>query len=101
MRRNMRYLFYFQAEDGIRDIGVTGVQTCALPICRPAHRPPGNPVQRLDPLMSFFVAIALALVLTWGARWLGLATGLVDQIGRASRRERVQISVVAVSLKKK
>src|SRR3712207_2684661 len=24
----------FQAEDGIRDIGVTGVQTCALPICR-------------------------------------------------------------------
>src|SRR3712207_7830347 len=23
----------FQAEDGIRDIGVTGVQTCALPIC--------------------------------------------------------------------
>src|SRR3712207_8532987 len=24
--------FYFQAEDGIRDIGVTGVQTCALPI---------------------------------------------------------------------
>src|SRR3712207_9479172 len=27
-------LFFFQAEDGIRDIGVTGVQTCALPICR-------------------------------------------------------------------
>src|SRR3712207_9389772 len=24
--------FLFQAEDGIRDIGVTGVQTCALPI---------------------------------------------------------------------
>src|SRR3712207_9462107 len=23
----------FQAEDGMRDIGVTGVQTCALPIC--------------------------------------------------------------------
>src|SRR5438445_5514453 len=26
-------LFFFQAEDGIRDIGVTRVQTCALPIC--------------------------------------------------------------------
>src|SRR5438445_13048642 len=26
-------IFFFQAEDGIRDIGVTGVQTCALPIC--------------------------------------------------------------------
>src|SRR5258707_11445663 len=27
-----RPFFFFQAEDGIRDIGVTGVQTCALPI---------------------------------------------------------------------
>src|SRR5256886_12445088 len=27
-----RYLFFFQAEDGIRDLTVTGVQTCALPI---------------------------------------------------------------------
>src|SRR5207245_3554323 len=25
--------FFFQAEDGIRDATVTGVQTCALPIC--------------------------------------------------------------------
>src|SRR3989454_7452209 len=27
-------LFFFQAEDGIRDYKVTGVQTCALPILR-------------------------------------------------------------------
>src|SRR6266498_4623494 len=27
-------LFFFQAEDGIRDADVTGVQTCALPIFR-------------------------------------------------------------------
>src|SRR5256884_2560426 len=27
-----RCLFFFQAEDGIRDVAVTGVQTCALPI---------------------------------------------------------------------
>src|SRR5256885_12564293 len=26
------YIFFFQAEDGIRDYKVTGVQTCALPI---------------------------------------------------------------------
>src|SRR3712207_2874879 len=26
------FFFFFQAKDGIRDIGVTGVQTCALPI---------------------------------------------------------------------
>src|SRR3712207_6686894 len=29
--------FFFQAEDGIRDIGVTGVQTCALPISSGAY----------------------------------------------------------------
>src|SRR2546430_5185641 len=28
------YFFFFQAEDGIRDLTVTGVQTCALPISR-------------------------------------------------------------------
>src|SRR3712207_7838970 len=30
-------IFFFQAEDGIRDIGVTGVQTCALPISVLSH----------------------------------------------------------------
>src|SRR5256885_12309433 len=30
--------FVFQAEDGIRDYKVTGVQTCALPISAHAHR---------------------------------------------------------------
>src|SRR2546422_3130019 len=36
--------FFFQAEDGIRDVAVTGVQTCALPIseCGRAFDP-GNP----------------------------------------------------------
>src|SRR2546429_38045 len=38
-RRPMRCIlwmvfFFFQAEAGIRDVAVTGVQTCALPICR-------------------------------------------------------------------
>src|SRR5438445_3283031 len=35
--------FFFQAEDGIRDIGVTGVQTCALPISSAA--PPAAPAR--------------------------------------------------------
>src|SRR5215467_15794769 len=30
--RSSRFAFFFQAEDGIRDYKVTGVQTCALPI---------------------------------------------------------------------
>src|SRR2546430_10554333 len=31
-------LFFFQAEDGIRDLTVTGVQTCALPILADTKR---------------------------------------------------------------
>src|SRR2546430_16389354 len=33
----MSFFFFFQAEDGIRDLTVTGVQTCALPICQIAE----------------------------------------------------------------
>src|SRR6267378_4689693 len=32
MRMALLFFFFFQAEDGIRDLYVTGVQTCALPI---------------------------------------------------------------------
>src|SRR5687768_18353766 len=34
------FFFFFQAEDGIRDVAVTGVQTCALPIWRRQRVPP-------------------------------------------------------------
>src|SRR3712207_7030676 len=46
--------FCFQAEDGIRDIGVTGVQTCALPIFGGGPSGPGGIVVTLlrDPLSS-------------------------------------------------
>src|SRR5437016_10915774 len=41
---NLEYYFYFffffQAEDGIRDWSVTGVQTCALPILNNTHKLP-------------------------------------------------------------
>src|SRR5690606_40495662 len=41
---NLSLAFFFQAEDGIRDFHVTGVQTCALPIFaemlgEPGHHP--------------------------------------------------------------
>src|SRR2546429_4199078 len=32
------FFFFFQAEDGIRDVAVTGVQTCALPISTHSSR---------------------------------------------------------------
>src|SRR3989441_3575075 len=42
-RRAVRSFFFFQAEDGIRDKLVTGVQTCALPIYPASqHSSPGE-----------------------------------------------------------
>src|SRR5690554_6955186 len=42
--------FFFQAEDGIRDADVTGVQTCALPISEGVFLlpPPGRPSRKED-----------------------------------------------------
>src|SRR5688572_33496331 len=40
--------FFFQAEDGIRDLTVTGVQTCALPILRTI-----DDIARLTPGITF------------------------------------------------
>src|SRR5207248_5093174 len=36
------FFFFFQAEDGIRDRTVTGVQTCALPISQRRHAGPNR-----------------------------------------------------------
>src|SRR2546429_1299797 len=41
--------FFFQAEDGIRDVAVTGVQTCALPISREADLDEGHAEPGRDP----------------------------------------------------
>src|SRR5436190_9027202 len=40
LKNCMLFFFFFQAEDGIRDHCVTGVQTCALPIS--GHAEPGR-----------------------------------------------------------
>src|SRR2546429_6014405 len=49
--------FFFQAEDGIRDVAVTGVQTCALPISQGLVAPVGAPnkVEKSPFCNSFFV----------------------------------------------
>src|SRR5205085_9049201 len=74
------YFFFFQAEDGIRDLTVTGVQTCALPI-------------------SEEICLGDAAALELVERMLPVTLG--DQIGRASCRERVEMSVGAGAVKKK
>src|SRR3989441_5880322 len=59
--------FFFQAEDGIRDKLVTGVQTCALPICLPAALRSQLPYPR----QAFRIAAALvAPARTDSAAWL-------------------------------
>src|SRR2546430_17441016 len=60
-------IFFFQAEDGIRDLTVTGVQTCALPIARL-----GRPVK--------FDAGALELLATYP--WPGNVRELANIIER-------------------
>ena len=66
------YFFFFQAEDGIRDIGVTGVQTCALPIL--VRRSPMSLQISTAPLMYMsattaafpsFEGLQSTLPLTW------------------------------------
>src|SRR3712207_7543988 len=69
-------LFFFQAEDGIRDIGVTGVQTCALPIFHRMHRAPKRP-ERL--FMQFHGGVYRSD--DAGASWTYIANGLPSDFG--------------------
>src|SRR2546422_8191328 len=50
------FFFFFQAEDGIRDVAVTGVQTCALPISY------GIPEDRMSQFAAEFRPVAEAQV---------------------------------------
>src|SRR4051794_41189084 len=90
------FFFFFQAEDGIRDGRVTGVQTCALPILSSdaCELPPASVARVSMP------ACAAAVTAIWAS---ALRAGLiiVEEIGRASCRERVENSGGAGSLKKK
>src|SRR5207237_1719976 len=94
-------LFLFEAEDGIRDSSVTGVQTCALPISRmlpdavtqqlgwnPALAPPPiDPTAASAPSPDWLHPAVL--------QGLGIApAGPPAQIGRASWRERGESSEV-------
>src|SRR5687767_15205452 len=98
------YFFFFQAEDGIRDKLMTGVQTCALPISLGAER--GFHIASLDGIR----AVAAMIVFLGHAGLQSIVPGgfgvtvffflsgfLIttllrreyEQIGRASCRERV------------
>src|SRR5438309_6750784 len=64
------FFFFFQAEDGIRDGTVTGVQTCALPICRCARR-----IRRCAPWMGRCTAHPICGGSTGRGAWCARGTG--------------------------
>src|SRR2546430_12243641 len=85
--------FFFQAEDGIRDLTVTGVQTCALPISLPDIASIGSPeaVVRTRPDVAAAERQAAAQGALVGAAKSSYLPkiSIGGKIGRASCRERV------------
>src|SRR2546430_5066328 len=83
------FFFFFQAEDGIRDLTVTGVQTCALPIWVKdgSEAVARNAAERFDlilmdlrmPVMDGFATTALI-------RQRGVATARVPIVARSEER---------------
>src|SRR2546430_5696360 len=89
----VRFVFFFQAEDGIRDLTVTGVQTCALPISSATPRAAassGALVPRFGPSASRAGAARASSRMQARFTHAGSSTPPAPgQIGRASCRERV------------
>src|SRR5437773_9930774 len=96
MQQALACFFFFQAEDGIRDRDVTGVQTCALPICgfrtvlaNRGSSSARNPTSvRRSRLAS---SVSPSIVATKLSRL---------EIGRASCRERVESAGVELTVAK-
>src|ERR1017187_9606901 len=80
--------FFFQAEDGIRDTSVTGVQTCALPI---SHRLFGGWVWIERPHFVHHQAGAGAVLLLRVARGLSQAQRYLGQDRRAGCRQAAAV----------
>src|SRR5690606_40976871 len=72
--------FFFQAEDGIRDFHVTGVQTCALPISSGIYRYTRNPMY-----------LGFLLILAGYGVWLANLPALLWLIGYVLYLTRFQI----------
>src|SRR5690606_39733030 len=95
-------LFCFQAEDGIRDFHVTGVQTCALPILRGSVFTALKGGGAAETSQAYARTVELRqddedpdtqFLLMWGAWQVALSTRPHNeslQIGRAACRERME-----------
>src|SRR5438034_6062455 len=95
--------FFFQAEDGIRDHCVTGVQTCALPIFSRSGLPKGvfNLVMGRGSVVgeAFLNSRDVDAITFTGSVSTGRKVASACEIGRASCRERGEIARVASTLK--
>src|SRR2546429_3534775 len=79
--------FFFQAEDGIRDVAVTGVQTCALPIGQPRDRLGAAPIAWLtEPRLAMAAVVLMTVWWTLGFNFVLYLAGLQD-IPRELRSE--------------
>src|SRR5437868_12032436 len=94
------FLFFFQAEDGIRDRNVTGVQTCALPISERVLADLARAGISLDAITEELVNDGVKLFAEAADKLLGAVAQKRAklQIGRASCRERVKHSYGTVQL---
>src|SRR5256886_7809897 len=87
--------FFFQAEDGIRDLTVTGVQTCALPIFADEGEDVKATRAQHPVIEEEEVGVAMDGAVGKGSLALEILDGLFtalevdEEIGRASCRERV------------
>src|SRR5256886_4268040 len=96
------FFFFFQAEDGIRDLTVTGVQTCALPICdgdgafaavRHAHAAAANIEKRIPEPRSTMAGgrrtlhTVPASYLSRVLRFAEFRRGARQMVGRSGRSE--------------
>src|SRR5262249_57248132 len=77
----LSFLFFFQAEDGIRDWSVTGVQTCALPISPAGGR--GGGIEHAEPARVGDVVAAERQRIS-----LGCVRELVDRLLGRERERR-------------
>src|SRR5690554_7468883 len=83
------FFFFFQAEDGIRDADVTGVQTCALPISLYAVVAFAGLVACKDDSKKDMAQVEIEKIPGINLDYMDTSVEPNQEIGRASCRERV------------